>query len=361
MLNALHTRRLFLRLSLLFSATTAFSASAADAEFDLNHPSAKAALAVQQDVTPAMMRTDGVLGTAIGGGAGEQAVLVVYIDREAQGAAAAMRAIPRELRGVPVRIEQTDKFRAFANTAKQVAPIQLGTSGGWYYDLANGYCCGGTLGSLIEANGTRYILSNYHVLEADIAAGGNNLVAATGQAVVQPGLLDVACNVANSQSVGTLVKLSSLPASNVDAAIAQVTPGMVRTDGAILGIGTISKNTLAAKVRQNVKKSGRTTGLTTSKVSGLNATISVAYSSECGGGQAFTKTFTGQIVVTNSNSAFLRGGDSGSLLVENTATNPRAIGLLFAGSSTSAIANPIGPVLQFIGDKLGAPATMVGN
>ena len=31
----------------------------------------------------------------------------------------------------------------------------------------------------------------------------------------------------------------------------------------------------------------------------------------------------------------------GSLMVEDVATNPRAIGLLFAGSSTDAIANPI--------------------
>ena len=71
---------------------------------------------------------------------------------------------------------------------------------------------------------------------------------------------------------------------------------MVRTDGAILEIGTISASTVAASIGQAVKKSGRTTGLTRSTVSGLNATISVQYENECAGGAAFTKTFTGQIV-----------------------------------------------------------------
>ena len=47
--------------------------------------------------------------------------------------------------------------------------------------------------------------------------------------------------------------------------------------------------------------------------------------------------------------------DSGSLLVEDVATNLRAIGLLYAGSSTNAIANPINQVLRFLG------ATMVGQ
>ena len=102
-------------------------------------------------------------------------------------------------------------------------------------------------------------------------------------------------------------------------------------------------------------------GLTASTISGLNATIKVAYDNECAGGAAFTKTFTGQIVITNKGSKFLKSGDSGSLMVENVATNPRAVGLLYAGSNTSAIANPIGEVLQFVGGKLGGVATMVGN
>jgi hypothetical protein len=134
--------------------------------------------------------------------------------------------------------------------------------------------------------------------------------------------------------------------------LAQATSGMVRTDGSILEIGTISSQTVAAFITQAVKKSGRTTGLTTSKVSGLNATINVTYDNECAGGTAFTKTFTGQIVIANKGSRFLNSGDSGSLMVENVTTNPRAVGLLYAGNSSLAIANPIEEVLTFIGGRI---------
>src|SRR5439155_1207661 len=92
-----------------------------------------------------------------------------------------------------------------------------------------------------------------------------------------------------------------------------------------------------------------------SSVSGLNATISVDYDNECKGSTAFTKTFTGQIVIANPGSKFLNMVDSGSLRVEDVVTNPHAVGLLFAGSSTDAIANPIGQVLAFLG------ATMVSG
>ena len=319
-------------------------------------------MAVQHEVTANWMRQPEVLGTAVGLDGAGKISLLVYVDRDASNAGEVVRSLPRSLRGVGVQVELTDKFRAMAppgsgvnHKAIQTPPIQLGTSGGWRFDLANGFCCGGTLGSLVSIGGVQHVLSNYHVLEADIVSGGNSRVAQTGDPVIQPGLIDVSCNAANAQDVATLVKRSSLPGSNVDCAIAQVIPGMVRTDGAILEIGTISSQTVAASINQLVKKSGRTTGLTRSKVSGLNATISVTYDNECAGGTAFTKTFTGQIVIANKGSKFLAGGDSGSLMVEDIATNPRAVGLLYAGSSTSAIANPIGHVLSFLG------ATMVGT
>jgi hypothetical protein len=237
----------------------------------------------------------------------------------------------------------------------QTPPIELGTSGGWRYDLANGYCCGGTLGSLIQVGNQKRILSNYHVFEADIVSGGNNRVAQTGDPVIQPGLIDVSCNANNAQDVATLVVSKALPNSNVDASTATIISGMVDESGAILAIGTLSSQTVGAAVGQAVKKSGRTTGLTRSSVDGLNATVSVAYDNECAGGSAFTKTFTGQIIIKNRASKFLAGGDSGSLMVEDVDTNPRAVGLLFAGSSSLAVANPIGEVLSFFN------ASMIGN
>ena len=353
-------------LASIIVAGAAFAQPAA--VLDSNHLGVRAVMAVQGDVTGPLMREEEILGTAVGLDAADEPALVIYADRGAKGVLAAMQSIPPRLRGVAVRVELTDKFQAYkgkpggvSHTAKQVAPIQLGTSGGWRNDLANGYCCGGTLGSLIRVNGVQYILSNYHVLESDIVNGGNGIVARTGDYVVQPGLIDVGCNANNAQNVATLVKINSLPNANVDAAVARVIPGMVRADGAILEIGTLSSQTAAASLNQAVKKSGRTTRLTRSRITGLNATVRVAYENECAGGAAFTKTFTGQIVIANNGNGFLNSGDSGSLMVEDAATNPRAVGLLYAGSSTSAIANPINAVLQYVGSQLGGAATMVGQ
>ncbi len=323
----------------------------AETGLSLRNPQVQRLIQIQERNTRSLMSIPNVIGTAVGLDASGRPAVLVLTER-ALGAG----RLPAMIEGQPVVEEVTGKIVAMADhKAKQTAPIQLGTSGGWRYDLANGYCCGGTLGSLVSKGGTQYVLSNYHVFEADIVSGGNGRVAKAGDPVVQPGLIDVGCTATSAQNVASLSGIKSLPGSNVDCAIASVISGMVRTDGSILDVGTISASTVGASIGQAVKKSGRTTGLSRSSISGLNATVSVAYENECAGGSAFTKTFTGQIVVKNKGSRFLNSGDSGSLMVEDVTTNPRAVGLLFAGSSTSAIANPIGQVLSFLG------ASMVGH
>jgi hypothetical protein len=326
-------------------------------------PAVQAVMKVQDRHTPDLFTNPNVVGTATGIGPDGNPAIMVYLKSApvTGGKDRVVDAVPATVEGVQVITEVTGEFRAMAttavsHTAKQTPPISLGTSGGWRYDLANGYCCSGTLGALIQKGGVQYILSNYHVFWGDNTLGGNARVATAGDPVIQPGMVDISCNAANAQNVATLSGSGSLPSANVDAGYAQVITGMVRTDGAILEIGTIGATTVSATIGQAVKKSGRTTGLTRSTISGLNATISVQYDTECGGGVAFTKTFTGQIVVKNKGSRFLNSGDSGSLMVQDVTTNPKAVGLLFAGSSTSAIANPIGSVLSWAGN-----ATMVGH
>ena len=317
-------------------------------------------MGVQNRHTAELMAIEGVVGTATGVDAAGKPVVMVLTER-----ALGSGRLPAQIEGVGVLETVTGKIVAMkgggggvSHTAKQTPPIQLGTSGGPSLDLANGYCCGGTLGSLVTKGGSQYILSNSHVFAGDVANGGNGRVSTIGDDMTQPGLIDINCQAANGQVVADLSSGSTLypPNStpNVDCAIAQVRSGMVRSDGAILEIGTISSSTVGASVGQAVKKSGRTTGLTRSSVSGLNATISVGYSTECAG-TSFTKTFTGQILISNSGSRFLNSGDSGSLMVEDVSSNPRAVGLLFAGSSSVAVANPINAVLSHLG------ATMVGN
>lgn len=320
-------------------------------------------MAIQDAHTTELMKNPLIVGTATGLTENGQPAVLIYAAEELVAG-----SVPATLDGVPVVVQVTGRLVAkksggggVNHRAIQTPPIQLGTSGGWRYDLANGFCCGGTLGSLISKGGTQYVLSNWHVLYSDIVNGGNGRTAQPGDPAIQPGLIDVGCNANSAQNVATLVSGGgSLPGANVDAGIAQVIPGMVRTDGAILEIGTISSSTVGASVGQAVKKSGRTTGLGRANVTGLNATVTIGYENECAGGSAFNKTFTGQIVTSNRRCGFLDGGDSGSLMVEDVTTNPRAVGLLFAGSvqcsnSAIAIANPIGSVLSFYG------ATMVGN
>jgi len=251
-----------------------------------------------------------------------------------------------------------------SGTAKQTPPVKMGTSGGWRYDLANGFCCGGTLGSLVQIGGQKYVLSNYHVLYSDIVNGGNSRTAQPGDPAIQPGLIDVQCNANNAQNVATLVGGGgSLPdpgnPNAVDVGIAQIISGMVDATGAILNVGTISASTRTPSVGVAVKKMGRTTGLTRSSITAINGAFSIQYENECAGGSSFVQSYQNQIVIANGGCNFQNGGDSGSLLLEDVATNPRAMGLCFAGSSicngsSIAIANPIGAVLAKIG------GTMVG-
>jgi hypothetical protein len=230
------------------------------------------------------------------------------------------------------------------NTGYQDPPIQLGTSGGNINDISRRYCCTGTLGALVEdGNGVQYILSNNHVL----ARTNQGRV---GEDIIQPGLADQGCvNVYDAVAdLSWFVPISFKKGLNVvDAAIAQIRTGMVNTSGLILDIGEVSKQivspTLALGMR--VKKSGRTTGLTSGTVLATNVTITVGYNKTCGMGSQIAK-FNNQIRIGPAyDDVFSAGGDSGSLIVENCSTSPRAVGLLFAGSSTDTFANPITNVL----------------
>src|SRR5215204_2158964 len=70
--------------------------------------------------------------------------------------------------------------------ARQARPILLGVSGGNAHDLANGYCCSGTLGAVVrDGAGKQYILSNTHVFAGDWVNGGNGTVASKDDEINQ--------------------------------------------------------------------------------------------------------------------------------------------------------------------------------
>ncbi|HET8781379.1 MAG TPA: hypothetical protein VFM63_03090 [Pyrinomonadaceae bacterium] len=223
----------------------------------------------------------------------------------------------------------------------RVRNMRFGVSGGNVNDRSNAFCCSGTLGALISDGSTRYILSNNHVL--GISGGAN-----VGDDVSQPGLIDSNCQVATV--VGDFAGSAALGASNVDAAVATLRAGQMDATGFIEDIGVPSSTIALPAIGLGVAKSGRTTGFTTGTISSINTSVSVQYQQGCGKGKKFTVSFTNQIVI--SSSTFSAGGDSGSLIVTNNAAhNP--VGLLFAGSSTTTIANPIGLVLTRLGAAMG--------
>ncbi|MCH8188347.1 MAG: hypothetical protein IIB66_06540, partial [Proteobacteria bacterium] len=148
----------------------------------------------------------------------------------------------------------------------QTRPIELGTSGGNILDRSMLYCCSGTLGCLVQdVLGNQYVLSNNHVL-----ARSNQ--AEIGEDVNQPGQIDQNCSqdgvIAHLTDFVTIrtSKGRSVFDNEVDAAIAYVVPGAVSPDGSILDIGPVNTTVMDAFLGQQVKKSGRTTGLTAGEV-----------------------------------------------------------------------------------------------
>lgn len=230
----------------------------------------------------------------------------------------------------------------------QVRNLHLGVSGGNVNDITKRFCCSGTLGALVTDGTTQYILSNNHVLaRVDQAVAGED--------VSQPGLVDSNCGIATV--VADFTGASPL-GSNVDAAVAQLRPGLMDGTGFIEDIGVPDSAVLSPSVGLAVAKSGRTTGFTTGTISAINASVNVQYQQNCGQGKKFVVSYTNQVVI--SSATFSAGGDSGSLIVSNnTAHNP--VALLFAGNSTTTIGNPIGEVLTKLGSALGRTFSFVSG
>jgi peptidoglycan hydrolase-like protein with peptidoglycan-binding domain len=106
------------------------------------------------------------------------------------------------------------------------------------------------------------------------------------------------------------------------------------------GIGEISAKPRTAQVGELVRKSGRTTGVTETRVLVVNATVGVNYGTKEDPKIGY---FKGQTIVENTDRHFGAGGDSSSLVLDAD-NNP--VGLYFAGSSRTGIFSPIKPILD---------------
>ena len=210
-------------------------------------------------------------------------------------------------------------------------PILGGISVGHYSITA------GTLGLvLLDRDDEPVILSNNHVLANSSSVRKDR--AKRGDEILQPGKYDGGLRPKDTVAyLKDWVKLDETGINYVDAAIAKVDPS-VGYKYEILGL-PYPTGFGTAKVNETVRKSGRTSEVTSGPVATDNATVSVNYGE-------FVATFTDCYLVINP---FGRPGDSGSAVLNSKG---ELIGLLFAGSMSHTVVCKIGRIKEAFGLKL---------
>jgi hypothetical protein len=307
---------------------------------DKDNPRLRPAIDVRERHHNGLMALPDVIGTGVSLTENQQPAVAVFTRKQS-----AAGQIPGELEGTPlvelvtgdiVIMPSSKGTPAIKPTGWFPRPVPIGVSTG-----NQGECSAGTIGARVkDKSGNVYALSNNHVyaLENDAPIGSD---------VLQPGRYDTQCVTNPANVIGTLysfVPISFSSNNTVDAAIARSSVGYLDNKTPSNGYGVPDSSTTSASIGQAVQKYGRTTSLTTGTVQAINTTVRVGYSTG-------TATFVNQIVVT-SRKAFIKAGDSGSLLVTNDSnSNANPVGLLFAGNSsgTYAVANPIAEVLHSFG------------
>lgn len=318
-------------------------------------PEGRQVLAAQMQHTEALMNLPGVVGTAVGLDDHGRPVVKVL-------AKSALSNVPRVLDGVTVEVLVTGEFFALPPvpptprgkptcgkrnlppceepppppSMHEDRPVPIGVSTG-HPDIT-----AGTIGARVTDGTYVWALSNNHVYAHENAAS------IKVDAVIQPGTFDG--GVSPKDNIGTLddfepIVFGGACVNVIDAAIAATTTALVGNATPSGGYGTPRSATMPATVNMKVKKVGRTTGSTKGTVAAINATVNVGYDSG-------VACFTGQIIITPG--TFSASGDSGSLIVvdgkgRTKSDDRRPVALLFAGSATMTVANPIDPVLTRFG------------
>jgi hypothetical protein len=218
------------------------------------------------------------------------------------------------------RIKPSYTYSGSVSRTVAVRPIVGGISLG-VPEEAYGGKMAGTL-SIITKDG--YILSCAHV----IALNSKAQFLPLRTAVLQPGTYDGGTVENKVGELYKYIKITFGPKGKnyADAAIAKVT--VADLVGEVLDSDNQSTYTISSTAEVNVgdsvRKSGRTTGVTFSKVYDTGATVKVWYTS------SKWAIFYDQVLV---NQPFIESGDSGSPVDKGGAF----VGLAFAGSSSTAV------------------------
>ena len=260
-------------------------------------------LGVKERVEPELFAIPGVVGVAI-----EKGKITVYVKKIT---AVTLATIPLSIEGYGVTVIETGEIFATQARRDRWRPAPGGVS------VGHNLVTAGTLAATVIDNisETRVILSNNHVL-ANMDSIQNSR-ANIGDEIWQPGRLDGGSSADTIAHLERWVPFDEEGTNTVDCAIAMPIND-ADLDDDVLEIGIVNE-TADAIVDETVRKSGRTTALTSGEISSVNTSINVNY------GQ-FTARFTDCISIPGP---FNDHGDSGSLLVNS---NNRAIGLVFANS-----------------------------
>ncbi|HEY8911409.1 MAG TPA: hypothetical protein VIM51_14185 [Desulfosporosinus sp.] len=278
----------------------------------------------------------------------EEAIVVLVTKKLLPEQLASHELVPQNVNSMVTDVIEVGELKALKvemleplqSRTEKVRPAPPGVSIGHYLITA------GTFGAVVYDNSTAQpmILSNNHVLAN--ATNGNDHRSSINDRIYQPGPFDfvhVDFGYADRQYIIACLKrfvnLADSPAINVvDCAIGEpLENSMIIPD--ILEVGLVQGVTTPV-LNMEVKKSGRTSGLTFGQITVLDAMVDVQYE------PGRILRFDHQIVTTNMSAP----GDSGSLLLDD---NNLAVGLLFAGSNTSTIHNPIQDVLDLLSVNFG--------
>lgn len=298
---------------------------------------------------------------------GELAVTVLVTRKIPMGQLMATESVPRKVGGVVTDVIEVGEISLLSVRTTRLRPAPPGVSIGHYKISA------GTFGAVVRDRRTSapFILSNNHVL-ANITDGQDGRARA-GDLVLQPGRYDGGTE---ADAIGVLERFVPLWRENMESLcpvarrIQQVANAMVRglnpayevrllkrvqaenlVDAAVarpLADYDISSDILELgavdgirepSIGLRVRKSGRTSGVTTGEIRVVDATIRVLM------GDLGTALFTDQIVTT----PMAQPGDSGSLVLSE---DRRAVGLLSAGSDSASLCGRMTTVLKLLDVKL---------
>jgi hypothetical protein len=231
----------------------------------------------------------------------------IYVEHKlAREAIRASDLLPPSIGGIKTDVIETGRFRALPArrliTRTRLRPIQAGSSVGFQFTgPMSQHVMAGTFGAVVQAGGSRHILSNNHVL-----ANENQLP--LGSPIFQPGLLDggdPATDRVAALARFVPIQTGATSENRVDAAIARIVDEIESNPTLLPKVGKLaSAQPIAARLGLKVEKVGRTTGYTIGEVTDIAADVNVDY-------DAGNAVFVDQVLVRGDRGPFSDQGDCG--------------------------------------------------